>query len=147
MADAISRIDFLLKAEPKNLDQKNWMMLAKRWCAVADTQTTKSNSINSTMYLNHVFANHSDEEEIYPLTVSDIAEEQTKDKGLQQQRCASKFEETLIENTYVLCKNSKMIIPTTLQNRAVAWYHHYLQHPGHSHLEENLKAAMYWKNL
>ena len=38
-----------------------------------------------------------------------------------------------------------MIIPKTLQKRAVAWYHHYLQHSGHSHLEETLKAAMYWK--
>ena len=36
------------------------------------------------MDLNHVFANHSDKEEIYPLTVSEIAEEQTKDKSLQQ---------------------------------------------------------------
>ena len=99
------------------------------------------------MDLNHVFANHSDKEEIYPLTVSEIAEEQTKDKGLQQQRRASKFEETLIENTYVLCKNGKMIIPKTLQKCAVAWYHQYLQYPGHSRLEETLKAAMYWKNL
>ena len=54
------------------------------------------------MDLNHVFANCSDKEEIYPLTVSQIAEEQTKDKGLQQQRSTSKFEETLIENIYVL---------------------------------------------
>ena len=29
MADAISRLDFLPKAEPKNLEQKNWMILAK----------------------------------------------------------------------------------------------------------------------
>ena len=41
------------------------------------------------MDLNHVFANRSDEDKIYPLTVSEIAEEQTKDKGLQQQRRAS----------------------------------------------------------
>ena len=40
-----------------------------------------------------------------------------------------------------------MIIPKTLQKRAVAWYHYYLQQPGHNRLEETLKAAMYWKNL
>ena len=57
------------------------MILAKYWCAVTDTLTTNSNSINSTMDLNHVFANHNDKEEINPLTVSEIAE--TKDKGLQ----------------------------------------------------------------
>jgi len=123
------------------------MILAKRWCAVSNSHYKNSNSINSTMDLNRVFPTHSGEEEIYPLTVSETAEEQTKDKGLQQQRHTSKFEETLIENTYVICKNGKMIIPKTFQKRAAAWYHHYLQHPGHSYLEETLKAAMYWKNL
>ena len=33
VADAISRLDFTPKAETKNSDQKNWMMLTKRWCA------------------------------------------------------------------------------------------------------------------
>ena len=56
------------------------------------------------MDLNHVFANRSDKEQ---LTFNEIAVEQTKDKGLQQQRRTSKFEETRIENTYVLCKNGK----------------------------------------
>jgi len=146
VADAILRLEFLPKADQKT-DQKNWMILAKCWCAVSNTHTIKSNSINSTMDLNHVFANCSDKEEIYSLTVSEIAEEQTKDKGLQLQRRTSKFEETLIEKTYVLCTNGKMIITKTLQKFAVAWYHHYLQHLGHSCLEETLKAVMYWKNL
>eukprot|EP00804_Cyclotella_cryptica_P029110 CCRYP_005276-RB/>CCRYP_005276-RB protein AED:0.35 eAED:0.75 QI:0/0/0/1/0/0/2/0/104 len=41
-----------------------------------------------------------------------------------------------------------MVIPQTLQNGAVSWYqyHHYLQHPGHTHLEEMLHAAIYWKD-
>ena len=34
-----------------------------------------------------------------------------------------------------------------LQHRAVSWYHHYLQHPGHTRLEETLRAAMYWKGM
>ena len=45
----------------------------------------------------------------------------------------------LIENTKVLCKNGKLVIPTPLQKQVVQWYHHYLQHPRHSHLEETLK--------
>ena len=48
------------------------------------------------MDLNHVLANCSDKEEIYTLTVSEIAEEQTKDKSLQQLKRTSEFEETLI---------------------------------------------------
>jgi hypothetical protein len=40
-----------------------------------------------------------------------------------------------------------MIIPKPLQRCAVLWYHHYLQHPGHTQLEETVKATMYWKGM
>ena len=51
------------------------------------------------------------------------------------------------QNTTVLCKNGKLVLPKTLQHKAVPWYHHYLCHPGHIRLEETLRAAMYWKNM
>jgi hypothetical protein len=59
-----------------------------------------------------------------------------KDMGIQ-----------LIEDTKVLCKNGKVIIPTSLCQWAVSWYHHYLQHPGHSRLEETMRSVMYWKGM
>ena len=31
-----------------------------------------------------------------------------------------KYEETLVENTYVLCKNGKLIIPITLQYKKIS---------------------------
>ena len=34
-----------------------------------------------------------------------------------------------------------------LQHRAVSWYHHYLQYPRHTRLEETLRAAMYWNGM
>jgi hypothetical protein len=34
------------------------------------------------------------------------------------------------------------MIPTSLRQRAVSWYHHYLQHPGHLHLEETMRSMM-----
>jgi hypothetical protein len=40
-----------------------------------------------------------------------------------------------------------MIIPKPLQRHAVLWYHHYLQHPGHTLLEETMKATIYWKGI
>ena len=49
------------------------------------------------MDLNHVFANCSDKEEIYPLTVSEIAEEQLQDNTLQQQKALMKYEELLLK--------------------------------------------------
>ena len=47
----------------------------------------------------------------------------------------------------MLCKEGKLVIPKTLQHKAVAWYHHYSQHPGHTRLEETLRAVMYWKSM
>jgi hypothetical protein len=53
----------------------------------------------------------------------------------------------LIKDTKVLCKNGKLIIPKSLRHRAVSWYHHYLQHPGHSRLEETTRSMMNWKGV
>jgi hypothetical protein len=39
------------------------------------------------------------------------------------------------------------MIPTSLRHRADSWYHHYLQHPGHLHLEEMMRSVMYWKGM
>ncbi len=53
----------------------------------------------------------------------------------------------LIENTTCVCKGGWLVIPKPLQVRAVKWYHHYLQHPGHTRLKEMMNAAMYWKGM
>ncbi len=83
------------------------------------------------MELNYVFATYSDEKDFF-LIISEIAEEQLKDKALQQQIKSSKLVDQLIENMIVLCKEGKLVIPKTLQHKAVAQYHHYFQHPGHT---------------
>ncbi len=94
--------------------------------------------------MNNVFANHSKEEEIYPRTVKEIAKAQKLDRLFKATTLKDKYDKTLIENTSVFCKNRKIVIPQSLQHRDVSWYHHYLQHPGNTCLEETLKAAMYW---
>ena len=93
--------------------------------------------------MNNVFANRSSEEEIYPLTVKEIAEAQKLDRLFKATTLKEKYEKTLIKNTSVFCKIGKLVIPRSLQHRANSWYHHYLQHPGNTHLKETLKAAMY----
>ena len=55
------------------------------------------------------------------------------DKGLELQ---------FIENKSCICHKGRLVIPKPLQGCAVMWYHHYLQHPGHTHLEETMKAAV-----
>jgi len=59
-----------------------------------------------------------------------------------------KYDNKLVENRHVLYKDRRLEIPKKLEYRAVAWYHHYLQHhPGHTRLEETLKQAMYWTKI
>ena len=65
------------------------MVLTKNWCAI-DQFAEPDNEQN--MDINYVFANLSDEEEIFPLTISEIAEEQLKDTALQQQIVLMKLE-------------------------------------------------------
>ncbi len=86
-----------------------------------------------------MFANPSKEEEILPLTTPEIEEAQKADVKLKH--CFRRntvleldkgLEVRLVDDTYVVCKDAKMIIPKSLQRCAVLWYHHYLQHPGHT---------------
>jgi len=147
VADAISRLDFTpVLPTSKREEQQNWMTFTKRWCDIDHATHTNSN-MQHTESMNYVFANRSEDEEIYPLTVKEIAEEQLRDKSLKELFEDDIYDVLLIEDIKVLCKEGKLVIPKSLQHQAVAWYHHYLQHPGHSRLEETLRAAMYWKSM
>ncbi len=91
--------------------------------------------------MNKVFANCSKEDEIYPLTTEEIVGAQQADVSLKHlfKRNAvidQGFEIKLIENTTCVCKDGWLVIPNPLQVHAVKWYHHYLQHPGHSDVLE-----------
>jgi hypothetical protein len=133
--------------------RQNWMTVSKNWCKI------DINSDNLDLYTdkhddwNLVFAHHKEEGKIYPLTSTEIADAQRKDQELKvYYKKNAKMPQKdigfhLIEDTKVLCKNGKIIIPTSLRHRAVSWYQHYLQHPGHSHLEETMRSVMYWKGM
>jgi len=102
--------------------------------------------------MNHVFANHSKEDEIFPLTVKEIVEAQKANPILKHlfksNAVLSKgLELQLVENESCICHEGKLVILKPLQRRATRWYHHYLQDPGHTRLEETMKAAIYWKGM
>ncbi len=103
-------------------------------------------------HMNEVFANCSDEDEIYPLKTEEISEAQRADassKHLFKHNAVIDhgLEIKLIENTTCVYKDGWLVIPELLQVCAVKWYHHYLQHPGHTRLKETMNAAMYWKGM
>ena len=103
--------------------------------------------------LNQCFANRSEEDEIYPLTVKEIVEAQKANSTLKQyfKRNAvldnHGLELLLIKNESCICHKGRLVLPKPLQSHAVMWYHHYLQHPGHNLLKETMKSAIYWKGM
>ena len=102
------------------------------------------------MTLGQVFANSAQEDEVYPLTIPEIAEQQHKDKTLKRYftQGGDRFEVKLVEDTNILVdETGKLVIPKKLQSRCIQWYHHYLQHPGHTRLEETIRATMTWSGM
>jgi hypothetical protein len=74
--------------------------------------------------MNEVFANCSEEDEIYPLTTEEIAEAQRADASLKHlfkhnAVIDQGLEIKLIENTTCVCKNGQLVIPKLLKGHAV----------------------------
>ena len=102
--------------------------------------------------MNQVFTNRSEEDEIYSLTVKEIVEAQLVDITLKHffKRNAvldKEIQLQLVENESCICNEGRLVIPKPLQRRATMWYHHYLQHPRHTRLEETIKSAINWKGM
>ena len=141
VADAISRLDY----GPVQEDKSTMMTFAQCWCHYTSCQEESTANMQESMNL--VFANRDDEDAIYPLTTREIANAQQHDADLNAIADKHGYTKQLVENTEVLCKDGRMVIPKSLQHRAVAWYHHYLLHPGTTRLEETIRLSMYWKGL
>jgi hypothetical protein len=139
----------MLGVEPEELNAQQWQPFAHHWQRYHETSTPTQ---AYCFHMNEVFANRSDEDEIYPLTTVEIAEAQRANASLKHL-----FKLNVVidqgleikpnENTTCVCKDGQQVIPKPLQVHAVKWYHHYLQHPGHTRLEEMMNTAMYWKGM
>ena len=91
------------------------MTFTKSWCHYTMQQESVENTLAHQEQMNLVFANCSNEDMIYPLTVWEIAHAQKLDASLK--KCKDMYSPQLVENTEVLCKDGKRVIPVTLQNR------------------------------
>ena len=88
----------------------------------------------------------------FPLTYKVIASEQQKDKELIK---LLKTNSSYVVKTFhgggksrsLITLNDKIVLPTSLQERAVNWYHSFLCHPGIRRTEETLRQHFTFKNL
>ena len=112
-ADAISHLDF----GPIEDTKTNWMTFTKCWCFYTMHAVEETSPTNHKDLMNFVFANRSKQTAIYPLTVREIAEAQTKDKMLDKLTSLEKYKPQLVEDVQVLCKDGKLVTPKQLQRR------------------------------
>jgi len=112
---------------------------------------------------------------VFPLTYKFIAHEQQTDKSLLKRLSKSYgapsevniASEELIQalsqastasyhtksfrgggtNHTLICHKDKIVIPSSLQNRVVEWYHTYLLHPGVNRTEETIRQHLWWPNM
>jgi hypothetical protein len=139
----------MLGVEPEESSVQRWKSFVHNWRSYNEiNMPTQAHCF----HLNEVFANCRDEDKIYPLRTVEIAAAQRVDAFLKHlfKRNAvidQGLEIKLIENMTFVCKDGWLVIPTPLQVHADKWYHHYLQHPGHTCLKEMTNASMYWKGM
>jgi hypothetical protein len=134
----------MLGVEPEELSVQQLKSFVHHWRSYNETSTPTQ---AHCFHLNEVFANRSDEDEIYPLTTVKIAAAQWADASLKHllkhnEVIDQGLEIKLIDDTTCVCKDGRLVIPKPLQVHAVKWYHHYLQHPGHTHLKETMNTAI-----
>ena len=162
VADALSRLDYDEMKNIKNLNSHQrhaiHAKLASRYMVNHGGESNSlasdenSNGLVRETFMNNVFANADDEDEIYPVTVSEIATNQRLDKTLKtfftKEDPKGRITCKVIDDVDILIyDNKRMCVPASLTDRVVQWYHHYLQHPGHTRLEETLKSVMYWHSM
>jgi hypothetical protein len=70
----------MLGVEPEKLSMQRWKSFAHHWHSYNETRTPTQ---AYCFHMNEVFANRSDEDEIYPLTKEEIAEAQRADTSLK----------------------------------------------------------------
>ena len=128
VADAISWLDY----GPVKDDILNWMTFDQCWCYHNSTEEHKASTTTIKDSMNIVFVNKNKEDSIYLLTTREIAEAQQEDKHIKNHAGKKGYSTQLVENTKVLCKDGKMVIPTILQHHVVAWFHPTCNTPGPS---------------
>ncbi len=91
--------------------------------------------------VNLMFTKHRKEDGIYPLKRDSKA--QDKDQRSIVTTCKNTYRgfafSTYCEHNSAIYRWN-LIIPASLQDRAISWYHCYLQHPSHSSLQETTNS-------
>ena len=88
-----------------------------------------------------------------PINYQLIGKEQSKDKKITKLALTKPDSYSLKEfksagkKFDLICHKDKIVIPSTLQQRIVDWYHNYLGHPGINRTEETISQHLWWPKM
>ena len=94
----------------------------------------------------------------FPIKYSTIHREQKKQSSLQSKLNSCNKKRTFhsyTENTFcggdkqfkLICQNKKIVLPQSLQEKTIHWYHEILCHPGNNCTEESIRQNFAWKGM
>ena len=91
-------------------------------------------------------------DDFFPLQYKLITKHQQQDEDLMEQlKTNPKYTLKTFrgggKTRQIVCKNDKIVLPQSLQKRAVKWYHDQLCHPGESRTESTIRQHFTFKNL
>ena len=125
MADAVLQLEYdpsvnrtaesfhMTNVRNNSSQRQCWMTVSKIWCKLDIDSDNLDSFTNKHDDWNLVFAHHKEEEEVYPLTLTEIADAQHKDQELKayfKKNAIMPQKDIgihLIEDTKVLCKMKK----------------------------------------
>ena len=127
-------------------NKETWMTFTQCWCYYASHTRTQQPAIHPAS-MNSVFANHSEEDVIYP----SYSQRNCWGPGIRPQHSQIGYRPTVHQtpgwkhaSTVQRNIHGPSCCSSTQSNR---WYHHHLQHPRAIRLEETLRAVLYWKGM
>ena len=136
-ADALSRLD--MKDEP--MDTTEWEM--------SNPPLTYASEIEERIHLLFPIATERALNSKFALSPDLISHYQKKDPILKArlEKPGHKLTTKVIEGSTLLHERGKILVPASLHNRVMDWYHTMLVHPGETRMEASIRSVYTWKNL
>jgi transposase InsO family protein len=151
VADALSRMDANFNPDLKaTIKDHSAYICAHTMARLIRDESCEIPNPNDPEAMASTFLLESEiEEEKFPMNPALIQKEQEQDEKLQQdiQKNVEKYRKRKLEGADIVTHHKLIVIPKVLQKRIVAWYHHYLAHPGMTRLEATLRETMTWPNM
>ena len=154
VANALSRLDMDdTKEQPSFTEDEGAALAAMCMCMLTRDEGVEMPRADNPKQMAECFLKSASKEKklsSFPLDPKVIYASQRRTKSLmaQHEKKAKGFGTQTVEGKALITHNGKIVIPNVeLQERIIAWYHHYLCHPGQTRLEANIRQHLVWSGI